>query len=36
MKKRSMIGIVVMVVAAALWLGGHALWSAILAMHGRR
>jgi hypothetical protein len=35
MRKRS-IGIVVMVVAAALWLGGHALWSAILAMHSRR
>jgi hypothetical protein len=37
MRKRSVVAIVtVIVVAAVIWLGGHALWDAILAMHGRR
>jgi uncharacterized membrane protein len=36
-RKRSIIAIVtVVVVAAVMWLGGHALWDVILAMHGRR
>ena len=36
MKKRSILTIVaVVVVAAAFWLGGQALWSMLLAMHGR-
>lgn len=25
----------VIVVAALFWLGGHALWNAVLVMHGR-
>jgi hypothetical protein len=37
MNKRSIIVIVaVVVVSAAMWLGGHSLWNVILAMHGRR
>jgi len=33
--KRTIVAIVtVVVVAGVVWLGGHALWSAILAMHG--
>jgi hypothetical protein len=36
-RKRNIIAIVtVVVVAAVLWLGGHALWDVVLAMHGRR
>jgi hypothetical protein len=37
MKRRSIAtaGIVI-VVAVVMWLGGHALWNAVLAMHGRR
>jgi hypothetical protein len=35
--KRSAIAVVaVVVVAVALWLGGHALWNIVLALHGRR
>jgi hypothetical protein len=37
MNKRSIVAAVtVVVVAAALWLGGQALWNVVLAMHGRR
>jgi hypothetical protein len=36
MNRRSIVAIiVVVVVAVAMWLGGHALWNTILAMHGR-
>jgi len=37
MNKRSIVAAVtVVVVAAALWLGGQALWNVLLVMHGRR
>jgi uncharacterized membrane protein len=37
MRKRSIVAIVtVIVVAAVIWLGGHALWDVIVAMHSRR
>ncbi len=35
MNKRSIVLIVAVVVAAALWLGGHAFWNTLLAMHHR-
>jgi len=36
MKTRQMVVVVaVLVVAAALWLGGQALWNTIVAMHQR-
>ena len=36
MKRRSLIVVaIVMLVAAAAWLGGNALWHAVLVMHGR-
>ncbi len=37
MNKRSIAAIVMVVlVAAGLWLGGHALWNLLLRMHGIR
>jgi hypothetical protein len=37
MKRRSIAtAVTVIVVAVVLWLGGHALWNAVLVMHGRR
>ena len=35
MNKRLIVIIVLVVVAAGVWLGSHALWNALLAMHGR-
>jgi hypothetical protein len=36
MKRRSIAtAVAVVVIALVIWLGGHALWNAVLAMHGR-
>jgi hypothetical protein len=39
MSRKSMswilIGVVVLIVAAAVWFGGAAIWRLLLAMHGR-